>query len=477
MAKGINLSVAADTKAFVDGINKGVIEPLEGAVDALDDLAKAGDNAGEDITQAMKDAQKATETNQDEFDKLSRVIKETGRSGRTAGDDIKAGMHGANQGLQDFKEESRQTAREAAQSFDGSAQSIVQVFQEIAANAFIGWGPAAAGAGIAAAAGIGLLTTAFQQQQEQADKAKAKIGEMGKALIEGTAGYENLIVIVENLKEMATVSDGSVKSLEDIRKQSEKLGVTFEQLAQTYAGSADNLDQVVGKIQELQDEQRTLRDQADDNDRQSRLLHGIKIQQLEDQINTLDKVRENTKKAAEEEKAYVDSGAARMAEKQKAIENINTAYDDTVGSVTDYLDAETGVLDVQAYLDAIAKRRDALNDYQKNLATSGLTDQQKSALNDMGVESASIWLEAYNSKTTSSSQKKQMADSLSAAASDASGVAKNVIDKAFAKPTEHTVKVEADISKAKETLENWVTGQRLRVPVDLIARNGAVIYP
>jgi hypothetical protein len=476
MAKGINISVASDTKGFIDGINKGVIEPLEGAVDALDDLAKAGDNAGEDITKSMKDAQKATETNQDEFDKLSRVIKETGRSGRQAGDDIKAGMHGANQGLRDFKDESRQTAREAAQSFDGSAQSITDVFQEIAANAFIGWGPAAAAAGIAAAAGLGILTTAFQKQQEETDKANAKIADMGKALIDGTAGYERLTIMVDNLKEMATVSDGSVKSLKDIQKQAENLGVSFSDLALAYAGGEENLKKQIERTKDLIDEQQKSTKAIEDNQQAVDYLGIIAGTNLETQLGAWEKIQKGIDDATQAEKDYVDTGAARMAEKQTAIENINTAYDDTVGSIADYLNAETGILDVQAYLDAIAKKRDALNDYQKNLATSGLTDEQKSALNDMGVESASIWLQAYNSSTTSPAQKTQMANALSIAATEASGVAKNVIDKAFEKPSEHTVEVEADLTKATEQLDSWVVGRRLRVPVELIDRNGVTIY-
>ena len=46
MAKGINISIASETREFQRGVKTGVIEPLEDAVEILDDVAKAGDDAG-----------------------------------------------------------------------------------------------------------------------------------------------------------------------------------------------------------------------------------------------------------------------------------------------------------------------------------------------------------------------------------------------------------------------------------------------
>ncbi len=87
--------------------------------------------------------------------------KSLGKKTKKAAEEGKSGMD-------DFKQEANQTARESAASFDGSAESIVDVFQEVAANAFQGFGPAGAVAGLAIAAGIGLGVKAFEDGQASA---------------------------------------------------------------------------------------------------------------------------------------------------------------------------------------------------------------------------------------------------------------------------------------------------------------------
>lgn len=134
MARGYEVEVSADARDFDRSIRRDVIEPVEDAEDALQDLQRQGE-----------------------------------KTGKSLGDDISTG---AKQGMDDVKNEAGQTAREAAASFDGSAESIGDAFQEVAANAFGGFGPAGAAAGLAAAAGIGLATAAFNEAQEAAADAK-----------------------------------------------------------------------------------------------------------------------------------------------------------------------------------------------------------------------------------------------------------------------------------------------------------------
>ena len=58
MAKGINIPIASDTREFSQGVNRGVIEPLEDAADSLDDVAKAGDKAGQKLEDGFEDARR-----------------------------------------------------------------------------------------------------------------------------------------------------------------------------------------------------------------------------------------------------------------------------------------------------------------------------------------------------------------------------------------------------------------------------------
>lgn len=75
-------------------------------------------------------------------------------------------------GLSEFRDEANSTAREAAASFDGSAESTADAFQEVAANAFAGFGPAGAAAGIAAAVGLGVALAKLNEISEEINAAK-----------------------------------------------------------------------------------------------------------------------------------------------------------------------------------------------------------------------------------------------------------------------------------------------------------------
>lgn len=149
---GIRIPFIAEVSDFLRG-KRSVTEGLEDVVDSLDDVG----DAGEDLERKFKDV----------FDTVQRDSK---RAGKDMGDSITDGARRAGEGVDDFKDEANSTAREAAASFDGSAESIGDAFQEVAANAFAGFGPAGAAAGLAAAAGIGLAIQSLQQAADEANE-------------------------------------------------------------------------------------------------------------------------------------------------------------------------------------------------------------------------------------------------------------------------------------------------------------------
>lgn len=168
----------------------------------------------------------------------------------------------------------------------------------------------------------------------------------------------------------------------------------------------------------------------------------------QDEINALEGVQEETQKAKEIEEAYLASGGAETIAKAEAIASINAAYDDVVNSVLDYTNAESGVLDVEAYLTAIDARTAKLAEYQASLATSSLTTEQKSALDAMGVDAAMAWMDGY--EATSPENQAKMEASLTEAAKESSGAANTELNKAFATPTEAKVQAKLDEESAQE---------------------------
>lgn len=459
--KGISIKLAGDSSEFVKSVKKGE--------DALDDLSKGLDDIADDGVDSV-------EKLDDKFSDTIKSVKDLGDASESSLRKTKRGADDAGDGMKDLKQEANSTAKEAAASFDGSASSIIDAFQEVSAQAFAGFGPAGAIAGLAAAAGIGMAVSAFEALQEEQQKAKEATAELaGEFIKTGEGSAERLQLVVDKLTEMATVTDGSVKSLNEIRTAAEKLGVPFEDLARAYAGGLDDLDAQIDKLKERRDAEIEAVEMEGEAGARAR---GRIAQRYNEQVEGLEKVQEATAEAQELEQAWIDSGAERLQLKVDAIDSINSAYDDTVNSIRDYVDAESGILDVEAYLAAIEARRQALVDYQNNLVAANLTDEQKSALNAMGQEAAAVWLEAYVSPNTTDDQKRRLSASLTEASKEASGAAKTTLDKEFGDGV--TTKLNLDtsdaIAKADADIRNWAPDEKaLTMRLNIVDRYGQPI--
>ena len=371
MAKGISINFLADVRDFLKG-TKNVEDELDDVADSLDDVAREGDQA--------------TEKLEDSFRELAKAAK---KSGDDVGDGMKKGFKKAEEGSDALKENAQSNAKEVTASFDGSVESIIDGFQGLASEAFEGFGAAGAIAGFALAAGIGIATAEFQKNEEAAQKAKERIAELGQAMIDAGAGGEKpLEAVVESLQAIVTNSDDAVKKFQDISRAAKFVGNDAEDLALAYAGQADALEGQLDVIQDLIDKEQKQVDKQVEHGSRFAAIGEAKVGTLKQQQEELKKVQEETEAAAAIEEAYLAAGGAEAQAKADAIGLINDAYDDVVGSVTDFINAETGILDVEAYLAAIDARSKALEDYQTNLAKSGLSTEQKDALNSMGVDAA-----------------------------------------------------------------------------------------
>ena len=153
------------------GVNaKEAERAIEGIGDEFKDTGRDGERALDDLEDSLRDVQRQTE----------KLGDDTAGAGRK----MKRGLDDAGEGLGEFKDEANSTAREAAASFDGSAESIADAFQEVAANAFAGFGPAGAVAGLAAAAGIGRAVAGFEDVQEANERAAELASEWADRYVE-----------------------------------------------------------------------------------------------------------------------------------------------------------------------------------------------------------------------------------------------------------------------------------------------------
>lgn len=449
---GISINFLADVKNFLRG-TKNVEDELENVADSLDDMAKDGDKAAEKIEKSFRD--------------LARETKQTGdtmSTGMKGGFD-KTRKHGEDAATE-IKDEFKSNLSEVTSSFDGSVESMGDLVQGTLGGLVGSLGPLGVAAGAAGALGVGVIIAEITKAAEEAEAAKQRISELGAAMIDAASNGEvPLELVIDNLKSIVTNSEDAAKKFTDIQKEAEDLGLSAEALASAYAGGDKALKDQLDALDTLI-EQEEERYQQELNNHDTFMSDAQqKIAEYELQRRELSKVAEETAKAAEAERDWLASGGAEMLGKQQAIETINAAYDQAAGSILDFKNEETGVLDIEAFINSIEERKNSLQTYQTDLATMGLTTEQKSALDSVGLEAAMAYLDGIKNGTPE--QAEYLKNSLTETASDASGLAVEEIETAFKTPIEAKVDVTANTKKATESIDAWINRTRY---VDVIAR-------
>ncbi|ONI63904.1 hypothetical protein ALI44B_04570 [Leifsonia sp. ALI-44-B] len=400
MAKGISIGVASDTRDFTSGVKKGVIEPLEDAADALDDLGRDGQKNGDKLERAMRDAREETSDFKREQSELGKAIAKSSKDG---GDALKRNTSestsAAKRDLAELGNEAKANAAETFSSFDGSAESFADGIQGTLGGIVSSLGPAGAIAGAAGALGIGLVMSALEQGGEKSDEFKAKVGDLAGELIDtGYVGEASLSYVVDQLKELATATDDNEVSLAKLRKTSSESGGSFEELARAYAGNAEGLDELLAKQEEYADK---LRDEAD------AVVTSAKggperYKQLMDQADATDRyvgylkeAKTATDQAADAQQNYIDSGGPELLAKAEAAEDYATSIQDALGeageSWEEFATKEGGV-DLAGYVANFEAKAKAVEDYQKNLSTASETLSQEALnyISSLGVDSAPL---------------------------------------------------------------------------------------
>lgn len=216
---------------------------LDDVADSLDDMADAAKKGG-------RDAERSVDDLEDSFRDAARRAKDLEDAGKDAGRSVERGMDRAEDGVNEFKDEANSTARESAASFDGSAESIGDAFQEIAANAFSGFGPAGAIAGLAAAAGIGLAIAGFEDVGEASEESKARAAEWADAFIEAGGRVLTFQQEMAKVQEIITDSEQYDKAIEN----ADLWGVSLETAISAMSGSESAIAEVTAALKGQRDE-------------------------------------------------------------------------------------------------------------------------------------------------------------------------------------------------------------------------------
>jgi hypothetical protein len=396
LAKASQRAAREGGRALSDGFEDGARD-AERAVDRL------GDDMGDSVKAGARDVDQETEKLEKSFKELADTAKkETRDLGDGMGTSVKKGTDDAKEGLGEFKDEANSTAREAAASFDGSAESIGDAFQEVAANAFAGFGPAGAAAGLLAAAGLGVIFSKLQEGGEESEAFKEKVAELGAEFIDaGGKGEASLEYVIDKLKELATTTEDGVINLQQLQEAVEGAGngKNFEDIARAVAGAGGNIDELVEKQKKVLEQ---LEEEAQTSDQTATGVYRDNLKKAQAQqlvVDELEKARIAADAAKAGEEAYAASGGEALQAKADLISNIDAAYDDAAGGAESFIDAESGIFDVQGFIDSMNQREQALKDYQDTLATAALTPEAKAFISSQGVDSAATFMAGYKTAT------------------------------------------------------------------------------
>ena len=215
------------------------------AADELERVGDASEVAGKGLDKLERDAKETAAKVDASFDKIAKSSK--ANMGRVDDEAHKAG-----QGLDEFKGEANSTGREAAASFQGVEDGLSAV-QELAANAFQGFGPAGAAAGLLAAGGIGLVSSGLQKAADAANATKDRVIGLAQAIQEAGGNLAAVDVVGLMREWNAEIADNkswwelwqrdNVTNLEKFSAQAKESGLDIED----YMRGISGLDSMAAK--------------------------------------------------------------------------------------------------------------------------------------------------------------------------------------------------------------------------------------
>lgn len=255
----VDTSDAADGLSDAEREAKDLIDTANKATREMKDFREAGEDAGDGLRTGARKGEDAVDDLRAKVRESFRSIGDDSRdAGDALGDSTRRGAREAGEGLDEFKDEANSTAREAAASFDGSADSIIEVFQEVSANAFAGFGPAGAAAGLAAAAGIGILISQLQGASEEAEETAGRVADLAREIneagsledIDWTSRMADWGLEIQDNKEWWELWQDTAKTgLEQVRDLSQEAGLRFGDMFKGAAGDAQDAADALTEIE------------------------------------------------------------------------------------------------------------------------------------------------------------------------------------------------------------------------------------
>lgn len=266
--------------------------------------AKDAEKALENLEDAVGDAAKEGKQLDKIEDELKDVQKQSDKTGRAVGTDLDKGFDKAKAGADDFKQEAGSTMRETAASIS-SVEDGLGAVQEIAANAFVGFGPVGAGAGLVTALGFGLLLENLNKQNEAIAAQKQYYADAYQAAAEEGRKYLDVQTILREANDIQFSPD-RVDEYNRALQQSETLGLNINDVLLARAGDEEALQVVMEATKQKQDE---LKKSAEDSVvglRQTNSKQVTDLQSIQSEYEKIGEVNEENVEKAKNSQSIKD---------------------------------------------------------------------------------------------------------------------------------------------------------------------------
>ena len=375
----IEIALASETKAFRQGIESGVIKPLE---DAIKELRELGDADGADRLEAsLKEAQRATEKLADETKitatKIEREYRDAYRSARQASDDGTGKMKA---GAQEVTQEIGSNLGEAVSSIRGDLSDLGQVGQDTLgglAATLAGAGPAgvAGAAAVAAGAvGLGLVTASLQEQQQEAEKLRERLSDAYTEAAREGRNYLDTVQVISQVQDLAFDPERA-EEWKQVQEDAKRLGMEAKDVAAAHVGDLDKQQSVMDRINALeQDRVDRAREYVEEHGTLSTPLTNERIE-LEEIGKRWGDLNDITRETSSAQAAGIQAVSRLLEEQYANTEGVITKVDELGNKVYELPDGKTLTIDAQtktAYedIDAIERRQIADKTMRLRLDTS-----------------------------------------------------------------------------------------------------------
>lgn len=240
---------AADALAELTDVLEEVADSSRRVEDETTDALKGAGSGADDAKREVRDLTRETDDLADKFREAARRADDLGDDAKRAGDKAGDGMRRASEGAEEFRDEARSTAREAAASF-GSVEDAIDAVQELAANAFGGFGPGGMIAGAAAAVGIGLAISAFEAFNEAQEESRRRAAEWAQAYIDAGG---TVLTVQQRVAALQAII-GDEERYREAQDNAREWGVALSTALRAMTGDTDALAEAEASLSERERE-------------------------------------------------------------------------------------------------------------------------------------------------------------------------------------------------------------------------------